>query len=60
MGFAPPPHGGFAFVAAPERQSAREPSYELGGVRRICHMDIYLKPRWTSLYAGRLIMGRTS
>jgi hypothetical protein len=20
MGFAPPPHGGFAFIAAPERQ----------------------------------------
>jgi len=27
MGFAPPPCGGFAFIAAPERQSARELSY---------------------------------
>jgi len=27
MGFAPPPRGGFAFIAAPERQSAREQSY---------------------------------
>src|SRR5829696_6897687 len=27
MGFAPPPHGGFAFIAAPERQSARGLSY---------------------------------
>jgi len=27
MGFAPPPHGGFAFIAAPERQSARDGSY---------------------------------
>jgi len=27
MGFAPPPRGGFAFVAAPERQSARDLSY---------------------------------
>ena len=24
MGFAPPPRGGFAFIAAPERQSARD------------------------------------
>jgi hypothetical protein len=27
MGFAPPPHGGFAFIVAPERQSARDGSY---------------------------------
>jgi hypothetical protein len=27
MGFAPPPRGGFAFIAAPERQSARERAY---------------------------------
>ena len=27
MGFAPPPRGGFAFLAAPKRQSARKTSY---------------------------------
>jgi len=27
MGFAPPPRGGFAFVASPERHSACELSY---------------------------------
>ena len=27
MGFAPPPHGGFAFVASPERHSACGLSY---------------------------------
>jgi hypothetical protein len=54
MGFAPPPRSGFAFIAAPERRSARVPSYELGGVRRICHVAIFLKPRWTSSYAKGL------
>ncbi len=42
MGFAPPPRGGFAFIAAPRRQSAREPCYYLGGGRYICRMAIYL------------------
>jgi hypothetical protein len=41
MGFAPPPRGGFAFLAAPERQSARERAYQLGVGRYICHMAIY-------------------
>jgi hypothetical protein len=27
MGFAPPPRGGFAFIASPERHSACELSY---------------------------------
>src|ERR687889_1247148 len=44
MGFAPPPHGGFAFIAAPQRQSARDLSYKLGGGRYICRMAIYLEP----------------
>jgi len=44
MGFAPPPHGGFAFIAAPERQSARDVSYLLGGGRYICRMAIYPEP----------------
>ena len=44
MGFAPPPRGGFAFIAAPERQSARDLSYRLGGGRYICRMAIYPEP----------------
>jgi hypothetical protein len=44
MGFAPPPRGGFAFIAAPERQSARERAYYLGGGRYICRMAIYPEP----------------
>jgi hypothetical protein len=45
MGFAPPPRGEFAFLAAPKRQSARDPSYNSG---------VYgASARW-------LILGRTS
>ena len=40
MGFAPPPHGGFAFIAAPERQR-KGPSYDLGAVLAICEMAIF-------------------
>ena len=61
MGFAAPPHGGFAFIAAPERQSARGPSYDLGGVRRICQMAIFfLSLGGLARMPGAKIMGRTS
>jgi len=44
MGFAPPPRGGFAFVALPERHSACELSSYLGAHQSIGHMAIYPEP----------------
>jgi len=45
MGFAPPPRGGFAFLAAPKRQSARDPSYNSGACGASAR---WLLLRWTS------------
>ena len=44
MGFAPPPRGGFAFVALPERHSACELSSYLGALQSIGQMAIYPEP----------------
>jgi hypothetical protein len=44
MGFAPPPRGGFAFVALPERHSACELSSYLGALQSIGHMAICPEP----------------
>jgi hypothetical protein len=44
MGFAPPPRGGFAFLALPERHSACELSSYLGALQSIGHMAIYPEP----------------
>jgi hypothetical protein len=44
LGFASPPHDGFAFVVAPERQRLSR-VYELGGVQPICHTAIFLNLR---------------
>src|SRR5215203_2873420 len=60
MGFAPPPRGGFAVVAAPERQSARDGSYQLGAGRYICRMAIYLEPGGATLCQVVIPCTRTS
>ena len=62
MGFAPPPRGGFAFIAAPERQSAREPSYLLRCGRYICRVAIYPEPGGPAvcMLGGYCLAERTS